>query len=158
MSKSWPISSRSSRCACLNALVCEQPAGLLNGLQRAFGVLGDPGQHPLALSLLPPPAIWLLTRPRIVEIQARHPTGPPRLVDAGDRVKQLAHSVTNQPDRVLSGRRAEHRRRVDDLLRRPLKQPDLLRQPERVLKRQLLLAMQQQPGPKPINDVGCQPS
>src|SRR5215210_8386519 len=52
-----------------DALVCEQTAGLLDRSQGTFGVLGDPSEHPLALGLLAPPAVRLLARPAIVELQ-----------------------------------------------------------------------------------------
>ena len=41
-------------------LVVEQPVGLLDRPQRPLGVLGDPGEHPLALGPLPPATIRLL--------------------------------------------------------------------------------------------------
>src|SRR4051794_10758321 len=40
-----------------DALVVEQAIGLLDRLQGALGVLGDTGQHPLALAALAPAAI-----------------------------------------------------------------------------------------------------
>src|SRR3954471_4694285 len=51
----------------LDRLVVEQTC-LRDGPQRPFGVLGDPGEHPLALGLLAPAAIGLLGRSGVVEL------------------------------------------------------------------------------------------
>ena len=143
----------------LDSLVVEQPVGLLDGPQRALGVLGDPGQHPLALGLLAPAAVGLLARPRVVELQAVIKLARGLLVDRRDRVKQLADAVTDQPDRVLRRGRAEHRRRVDDLLDRPVEHAPAPRRAASVRSSATRsLPCSNSRARNFVNDVGCQPS
>jgi hypothetical protein len=53
----------------LDLLVLEQPVRPLDGLQRPLGVLRDPGEHPLALGLLPPATLRLLTRALVLKLK-----------------------------------------------------------------------------------------
>ena len=127
------------------ALIGEQPVGVLDGLQRALGVLGDPREHPLALGPLTPAAIGLLSGLGVIELQRSIEPAGSLWVDRRDRVQQLAHAVANQANSVLGGRGTQHRRRVDDLLDRPGQHPELLRDGQSAFQRQALLAVQQQP-------------
>jgi hypothetical protein len=110
-----------------DALVPEQIFDPLDGAQRALGVHGHAGEHPLALGLLAPATVGLVVRARVVELQSVIEPSAGVLVGRRDRVEQPANAVTNKADGVLARRRAKHRRRIDDLLGRPLKQPDVLR-------------------------------
>ncbi len=133
-----PMSSR-------DPLIIQQPRGLLDRLKRPLGVLRDPRQHPFALGPLPPPRIRLLIRPAVIKLQAVRQPSASAPIDGRNRIDQLLDPMTDQPDRVLSRSRAEHRRRIDDLLSRPVEHPELLGETQRVLERQPLLAVQQQP-------------
>ena len=64
-------------------------------------------------------------------------------INVTDGVQQLLHAVTHQAHSVLCSRRAEHRRGVDDLLRRRVEHAKLVGQTQRILKRQTLLTVQQ---------------
>jgi hypothetical protein len=129
-----------------DGVIVAQPVAELDGSQRPLGVLGDAREHPLTRRLLAPAAVRLFVRARIVERQRPLELPHSVAIDGGDRVKQLAHTMTNQPHGVLRRRRAEHRRRVDDLLDRAVQQPQLLGQLQRALQRQPLQAVQQKPG------------
>jgi hypothetical protein len=129
-------------------LVVEQPVSVPDRPQRPLGVLGDAREHPLALGLLPPTAIRLLRRTRIVKRQRAIELARGPLIDALDGIQELADAVTDKPHRVLGGGRAQHRRRVDDLLDRPVEHPELLRDPQRALQRHPLELVQQQPSPE----------
>lgn len=131
----------------LHHIIIEQPRRPLDRGQRPLSVLGHPGEHPFPLGLLPPATIRLLARPRVVELK------PPSELLAGirvgrfDRADQLLDSVADQPDGVLGSGRPQHRRGIDDLLGGPIEHPQLPGQPQRVLERQPLLLVQQQPRP-----------
>nr|MBA2638100.1 hypothetical protein [Solirubrobacterales bacterium] len=90
-------------------LGAEQPIGALDGQQRALGVLGDAGQHPLALGPLAPAAVGLLGRLAVVELEPVVEPLAGLLIERRHAVEQLAHAVANQPHGVLGGGRAEHR-------------------------------------------------
>jgi hypothetical protein len=133
----------------LDLLVLEQSVRPLDGLQRPLSVLRDPGEHPLALGLLPPATLRLLAWPLVLKLKPSIQLLAGPWVDRRDRVDQLLDSVTDQPDSVLGGGCPEHRGGIDDLLSRPVQHPQLLREPQRVIKRQPLLLVQQQPGTEP---------
>ena len=100
----------------VHGALLEQPIRPLHGAQGAVRVLGDAGQHPLALLLLPPAAAGLLGRASRSRTRVRRRAAGGVLVAGGDRVDQLLCDRAHQPHGVLGGVRAEHRRRVHDLL------------------------------------------
>ena len=141
----------------LDLLVIEQPLRLLDREQRSLRVLRDPGQHPLALSLQTPLAVRLHSRLRIVELQTVSQR-PARLrVGCRDRVDQLAHPKPDQPDGVLRRGRAEHRCRIDNLLKRAVQQTQLPSEPQRVLQRAPSFLCNNNRARYFVNDVGCHP-
>ncbi len=75
--------------------VLKQPIGLLDGLQRALGILSHPAQHPLALALDTPPAVRLLARVLVVELQPVIQPTRGVLISTGDGISQLANAMTN---------------------------------------------------------------
>src|ERR1039458_1414393 len=92
----------------LDLVVVKRPVRLLDGLQRPLGVLRDPGEHPLALGLLPPTTLRLLTRPLVVKLEPRIQLLAGLRVACRDRSDPLLDPVTDQPDGVLGPRRAPH--------------------------------------------------
>lgn len=101
----------------VDALVAQQPVRLLDRDQGAFGVLGDPGEHPFPSGLFAPAAIRLVIRALVVELQAVIEPAARLIIDLRDRVNELLDAVADQPNGVLRRGRAEHRRRVDDSAR-----------------------------------------
>jgi hypothetical protein len=129
-----------------HSVLFEQPIRPLHGAQGALGVLGHAGQHPLALRSLAPAAVGLLGRPCVVELEPVVEAAGGVRIRALDGVDQLLDARAHEPHGVLGGGGAQHRSRVDDLLGRGVEQPQLLRQRERRLERQTLLAVQEQAG------------
>src|ERR1035438_895601 len=78
----------------LDLLVVKRPVRLLDGLQRPLGVLRDPGEHPLALGLLPPTTLRLLTRPLVVKLEPRIQLLAGLRVACRDRGDQFLDPVT----------------------------------------------------------------
>jgi hypothetical protein len=78
----------------LDLLVLEQPVRVLDGLQRPLGVLRDPGKYPLALGLLPPATLRLLTRPLVLKLKPRIQSLAGLRVSCRDCVDQLLDPVT----------------------------------------------------------------
>jgi hypothetical protein len=130
-----------------DGLLLKQPVGPLDRAQRPLRVLGHARQHPLPLRALAPATVRLLRRPRVVELESAVETAGRLLIDRPYGVDQLLDPRPHQPHRVPGRGGTEHRRRIDDLLGRGIQQPQLLGQRKRVLKRQALLAVQQQAGP-----------
>ena len=119
---------------------------LLDGRQGALGIGGDLDQHRFAGGLLVPVRRGLLARAGVVEHQPVAQLAGRARVQRADGVDELADRGADERDRVLDRGRAEHRRRIDDLLDRALQQPELGGQLQRALKHDPLLAVQQQPG------------
>ena len=138
-------------------LVIQQPVGLLDRAQRPLGILGHSREHPLTLSLDPPATIRLFGGLRVVELKTidQRPAG--LLVDRRDRVDQLLDPVANEPDRVLRRGRAQHRRRVNDLLACASNIPNSSARRNVFSSARRSLPCNNNRARYFVNDVGCQP-
>jgi len=127
-------------------LVLDQLVVLLDCPQRTRRVDRDLTQQLHPGSPVLPVAGRLSARLAVVKAKPRAESVGALAIGDVHRVDQLSDSRAHERRGVLHRRRSQHRRRVEDLLRRPRDQPELARQLERPLEDESLLAVQQQPG------------
>jgi hypothetical protein len=147
-SKSWPISSRNSRAASTtnSAAASSRTRSTARSARSASCATRANSRSRAGLERHSQPGFC---RGRVLELEVASEHGGRVGVLTRHRLEQLAHARTHERHRVLGSGGAEHRRRVDHPLDRPLEQAQLGSERKRTLEHDPLFAMQKQPGAKP---------